>query len=145
MLRPNCIAVIDTSRRTWRSKLRPAQIARDPAVEAEVDERGEGPDVLGVGEAAEDSGGRGHQQVDRQREVLVVRMRGERQGCAADHGRERAEQDAEEDRGLEGEVGGEEVRHAHAHPDAEGQRHADHGHQSNRSGAGCDEASAAGL
>ena len=51
---------------------------------------------------------------------------------AAEHRRPGPQQQAHQDGGLVGEVGGEEVWHADAHPDAERERHADHRQQPQR-------------
>jgi GTP cyclohydrolase II len=107
-----------------------AEIAGDPAVDAEVDHGGEGPDVFGGGETSVHAGDSGYGEVDGEGEVLVVQEGGEGEDGASCHGGDGADEDAEEDGGLEGEVGGEEVLYGQADPDAEGQRDADHREES---------------
>ena len=51
-------ATMRKSMRNWRSR-RDAEVAADPAIEAEVDEGREGPDLVGRDEAAEHAGERG--------------------------------------------------------------------------------------
>src|ERR1700727_2296679 len=107
----------------------PGDGAADPAVEAEVDERGEGPDIFFAGKAAVGSKDGGDEEVDGEGEVLVVGERGEREGGTADHGGPGAEKEAEDGDRLEGEVGCEEVGDAYADEYAEHQGGADPGEE----------------
>ena len=107
-----------------------AEIARDPAVDAEVDHGGEGPDILGCGKEAVHSGDSGDGEVDGKSKVLVVQEGGDGEEGSSGHGGDRTDEDAEEDGGFEGEIGGEEVLYVEADEDAEGERDTDHGDQS---------------
>jgi hypothetical protein len=98
-----------------------AEDAADPAVEAEVDEGREGPDFIGLDEAAEDSGEEGDGDVEGEREVLGVEHSREREDGSAEGGPARADEEAEEDDGFERDVGGEEVGDGSADPHAEGE------------------------
>ncbi len=100
----------------------PGDGAANPAVEAEVDEWGEGPDVFFAGDAAVGSEDGGDEEVDGEREVLVVGEGGEREGGAAEHGGPGAEKEAEDGNGLEGDVRCEKVLdfHADEHTEHEG-------------------------
>ena len=106
-----------------------AQIAAHPAVEAEVDEGREGPDLFLLDEAAEDAGGQPERGVEGQREVFVVEDGGDGEHDAAQHGPAGADEQAEKNDGLKGDVGGEEVGDRDADPDAEGERHQEEGQQ----------------
>ena len=107
--------------------MRAFEVAGDPAVDAEVDEGGEGPDVFGFGEGAEVAGEGGDGEVYGQREVLAVEECGDGKGDAGTHGGDGADEDAEEDGGLEREVGRVEVRDADANHDAEDEGSGDEG------------------
>ena len=107
----------------------PGDGATNPAVEAEVDERGEGPDVFFAGDAAVGSEDGGDEEIDGKREVLVVCDGGKREGRAADHGGPGAEEEAEDGDGLEGDVGCEEVGDAYADEHAEHEGDADPGEE----------------
>ena len=74
---PSCMAAMRTRRRIWRSSCGAAEIARDPAVDAEVDHGGEGPDILGCGKKAVHSGDSGDGEVDGKSKVLVVQEGGD--------------------------------------------------------------------
>ena len=50
------------------------EVARDPAIDAEVDERGEGPDVFDFDDAAEDAGGETDDDVEGEAEELAVQQ-----------------------------------------------------------------------
>lgn len=110
-------------------EMRPGDGAADPAVEAEVDERGEGPDVFFAGDAAVGSEDGGDGEVDGEGEELVMAERGEGERGAANHGGPGAEEKAQDGGGLEGDVGGEEVGDAHADEHAEHERDADPGEE----------------
>ena len=107
----------------------PGDGAADPAVEAEVDERGEGPDIFFASDAAVGSEDGGDGEVDGEGEVLVVADGGDGEGGATDHGGPRTEQEAEDGGGLEGDVGCEEVLDFDADEYAEHERDADPGEQ----------------
>jgi len=107
----------------------PGDGAADPAVEAEVDEGGEGPDVFFAGDAAVGSEDGGDGEVDGEGEPFVVSESGDREGGGADHGGPGAEQEAEDGDGFEGDVGCEEVLDFHADEHAEHEGDADPGKQ----------------
>ena len=75
-----------TSIRIWRSKRGLAQVAAHPAPEAQIDEGGEGPDLLHLDEVAENSGGQAERRVEGQRQVFVVEDGGDGEHDAAQHG-----------------------------------------------------------
>ena len=110
-------------------KVRMLQVPRNPPINAEVDERREGPYVLWVGEAAEGSGDRGDRQVDRKRPVFAMPHGRQCHGSSTTHRGQRAHENAENDRRLEGDIGCQEVGNAHPDPYTEGQRSADEGDQ----------------
>ena len=111
-------------------ELRPTKVARDPAVDAEVDHGGEGPDVLGGGEEAVHSEESGYGEVDGEGEILVVQEGGDGEDGASNHGGDGPDQDAEQDGCLEGEIGGEEVLYIEPNQDAKRQRNTYHCQQS---------------
>ena len=53
------------------------QVAANPAVEAEVDERREGPDLFLLDEAADHAGGQAQSNVEGQRQIFVMQNRGD--------------------------------------------------------------------
>lgn len=110
-------------------EMRPGDGAANPAVEAEVDKRGEGPDVFFAGDAAVGSEDGGDAEVYGKGEELVMAEGGEREGGATDHGGPGAEEQAEDGGGLEGDVRGEEVGDTHADQNAEHQGDADPGEE----------------
>lgn len=107
----------------------PGNGAADPAIEAEVDERGEGPDIFFAGDAAVGSEDRGDGEVDGEGEPFVVAEGGEGEGGGAEHGGPGAEEEAEDGEGFEGDVGCEEVVDADTDEDAEGEGGADPGEE----------------
>jgi len=107
----------------------PGDGAANPAVEAEVDEGGEGPDVFFASDAAVSSEDGGDEEVDGEGEVLVMGEGGERKGGGANHGGPGAEEEAEDGDGLEGDVGCEEVGDAYADEHAEHEGDADPGEE----------------
>ena len=110
-------------------EVRPGDGAADPAVEAEVDERGEGPDVFFAGDAAVGAEEGGDEEVDGECEVLVMREGGDGESGGAEHGGPGTEEKAEDGGGFEGDVSGEEVADADADEDAEGEGDADPGEE----------------
>ena len=106
------------------------EIAADPAVEAEIDEWGEVPDFFFFDGKAEESGGEAEDGVEGQGEEFMVVDGGDGKDDAAEHGFYGAEEQAEEDDGFKGDVGGEEVGDGGADPDAEGEGDEEKGHQS---------------
>ena len=109
--------------------------AADPAIEAEVDEGGEGPDFFLVDEAAVDAGGDGDGHQEGEGQEFAVKDSGQREHGGADEGGAGANEDAENDGGLEGDVGGIEVGDGDANQHAEAERHTDE----------CDEAKGLGY
>ena len=108
---------------------RAAQVAAHPAVEAEVDEGREGPDFFRLDEAAEHAGEQADGGVERQRKIFAVVHRGSGKHDAAEHRPARSDEQAEEDDGFEGNVGGEKVGDRDADPDAEGEGNEEEGQQ----------------
>jgi len=103
----------------------PGDGAADPAVEAEVDEWGEGPDIFFASDAAVGSEDGGDDEVDGEGEPFVVADGGNGEGGGTYHGGPGAEEEAEDGDGLEGDVGCEEVGNAHADEYAESEGDAD--------------------
>ena len=101
------------------------EVACDPAIDAEIDERGERPDLFRFDEAAEGSGDGADGEIDGETPELAVQHSGDGEGDAASHGGEGAEEDSEQDGGFEADVGGEEVGDADADPDTENERNTD--------------------
>jgi len=106
-----------------------ADIAANPAVEAEIDEGGEVPDFFFFDGEAEEAGGEAEDGVEGQGEEFMVVDGGRGEDDAAEHGLDGAEEQAKEDDGFKGDVGGEEVRDGGADPDAEGKGDEEKGHQ----------------
>ena len=103
--------------------------AADPAIEAEVDEGGEGPDFFLVNEAAVDAGGDGDGEQERESEEFSVQDGGQREHGCADEGGAGTDEDAEKDGGLERDIGGVEVGDGDADPHAEAERDTDEGQE----------------
>ena len=106
-----------------------AEVAAHPAPEAEVDEGGEGPDLVHLDKAAEEAGGQAERGVEGQSQVLMVKDGGDGEDDAAEHGPSGTDEEAKENDGFKGDVGGEEVGDLGADPDAEGERHEEKGQQ----------------
>ncbi len=64
------------------------------------------------------AGGQAEDDIERQREKLVVQNGGDGQDSAAEHGPAGADEQAEENDGLKGDVGGEKVGHHEPDPNA---------------------------
>ncbi len=108
----------------------------DPAVEAEIDEGRERPDFFLVDKAAIDAGGDGDGKEKWQGEEFSVEDGGESQNRRADEGGAGAEENAEENGGFEGNVGGVEVGDGDTDPNAQAERDADEGKQAKGLGEG---------
>ena len=108
------------------------EIAAHPAVEAEIDEGSEGPDLFFLDEAADHAGGQAESDIEGQREILVMQDGRDRQNGAAEHGPAGADQQAEKNDGLKRDVGGEKVRHPEPQPNAERERHQEKRQQGER-------------
>ena len=77
-----------------------AQVAAHPAPEAEVDEGGEGPDLVHLDETAEQACGQAERGVEGKGEIFVVKDGRDGEDNATEHGPSRADEQAEEDDGF---------------------------------------------
>ncbi len=121
-----------TRRRNLAVDARLDQVAAHPAVEAQVDERRERPDLFLLDEAADRAGGQAKSNVEGQREILVMQDGGNRQDRAAEHGPARPDEQAEKNDGFKGDVGGEKVGNPEPKPDPESERHQEKSQQRQR-------------
>ena len=74
-------------------------------------------------EAADHAGGQTENNIERQREILVVQNGGDGKDGAAEHGPARADEQAEKNDGFKRDVGGEKVGNPEPKPDPESERH----------------------
>ena len=107
-----------------------ANRASDPAIQAEVDKRGEPPDIFFADELAIQSENAGDHDVERQGEIFMVGQGGNRKDSSRGSRGQDSEKQGHEDDGFEGDVRGEKIRDGDAHPYAQGQRDAEEGEQS---------------
>ena len=111
-------------------RVRRGQVAPDPAIDAEVHERGERPDVFAIGsEDAQLPGDEAAQHVKGQGRPFAMPDRRKCQQNAAQHAGEPAADHAQQHRGLERQIAGHKTPGAEADPDAQGQGNADPQHQ----------------
>ncbi len=86
--------------------VRLAQVAPHPAVEAQVNERRERPDLLHLDKAAQDARRQTQGCIEGQSQELMVVDRGRRQHHPAQHGPARPHQQTQQNDRFEGDVGG---------------------------------------
>ena len=99
---------------------RARQIAANHAIEGEIDERRERPDVfLFRSELAQPTGDNSGEHIQGQAGPLAVQHGGQRDQRSAESSRQTAADYAQQQRGFEREVTGEEALNADAYPDAE--------------------------
>ena len=113
------------------------QIAANPAVEAEIDEGCERPDLFLLNEAADGAGGQAESDVEGQREIFVVQNGGNRQHGAAEHGPAGTDEQAEQNDGFKRDVGGEKVGNPKPKPNPESKRHQEKRQQRERLPGDC--------
>ena len=113
-------------------ELRSLEVASHPAINTEVDERRERPDVLGRRDTPERPRNRGDRQIDGQGQVFAMRKRRQRHPRRASHRRKRTHQNTQQNRRLEGDIRGKEVGDAHPHKHPKRQRNTDQGHKLRR-------------
>lgn len=106
-------------------EMRSAQVAGNPAVDAEIDHGGERPDVFEIGEVTEAAGETTHQEIGRERPELVVQHGWKSEGCTAGHGGQWTQKNAEQDGDFKREIGREKVRDRDADPNTEDERETD--------------------
>ena len=106
-----------------------AEITADPTPQAEVDEGGKGPNLFLVDKAAVNAGGQSDGQEERQGQILAVQHGRDGEKDGSKQGGTGTEENAEEDCGFKGDVGGVEVGNGDANPDAKAQGDADEGEQ----------------
>ena len=92
-----------------------AQVAAHPAVEAQVDEWRERPDLLLLDKTAQHARSQTQSGVEGQRKIFVVVDRGHGQHHAAQHGPARPQQQAQQDDRGKGDVGSQKVGHPEPH------------------------------
>ena len=102
------------------------QVAANPAIQAQIHERSEGPDVFLVGSGiAQHAPREADEHVERERSQFAVVERGQpEQGAAGGAGHASADY-PQQDGGFHREVSRLEVAHRHAHEHAQGERRND--------------------
>src|SRR3984957_4421119 len=113
-------------------QLRPPQVPRHPPVDTQIDHRRERPHILRVSKPPERPRNRRHNQIHRQRPVLMVQQRRDRQRRPPRHRRQRPHQNSQQDRRLKRKIRRQKVRHHHPNQHSKRQRRADDRHQPNR-------------
>jgi hypothetical protein len=103
------------------------QRAANPAVEAEVDEGGEGPDFFLIDEAAVDTGGDGDGEQEGKRKEFAMEDGGKGKDGGSHERSAWADEDADDDGGLKGDVGGVEVGDGDTNQYAEAEGNTDEG------------------
>jgi len=102
---------------------RPSQNAAHPAIETQVNERCKRPDIVVLDKRAQQARKQPQQGIERQSQILAVKHRRYRQHNAAERGPPRANQQAQQDHSLKGNIGGQKVRNRRPHPHTERKRH----------------------
>ncbi len=105
--------------------MRKSHRSPNPAIDAEVDQRGKGPDVLFINEFSEGAEDRGYTEVHGQCEVFAMQHRRQRQRDSAGECRRWAEQQRQQRRPLKRKIGSQEIRHPNSYEHAQRQRDAD--------------------
>ena len=110
-------------------KARLAQVAANPAIDAEIDEGRERPDFFFFDKFSVEPCSHGYGEIERQRQIFVVKHGGQRQCGRAGERREWSQKDAQNDGGFEGNIRRKEVWDDKPHPHAQPQRDTNEGQQ----------------